>query len=159
MPRPGASCRCPSQSLSSPESASPPTSVPAISCLPSPSSRAPSHSPSSTSTGNFHLGLSESHVKFRWRIRKRRLTKKLARLKAAKADEEAGEDIMVCPEPDFRLERRPSFPEEEDEEELLVVGVSFHNVEEGLEMCDLEYEMCEEMEDQMQRGGQLPLAG
>ena len=27
--------------------------------------------------------------------------------------------------------------------------VSFHNVEEGLEMCDLEYEMCEEMEDQM----------
>ena len=56
---------------------------------------------------------------------------------------------MVCPEPDFRLERRPSFPEEEDEEELLVAGVSFHNVEEGLEMCDLEYEMCEEMEDQM----------
>ena len=39
---------------------------------------------------------------------------------------------MVCPEPDFRLERRPSFPEEEDEEELLVAGVSFHNVEEGL---------------------------
>ena len=56
---------------------------------------------------------------------------------------------MVCPEPDFRLERRPSFPEEEDEEELLVAGVSFHNVEEGLEMCDLEYEMCKEMEDQM----------
>ena len=27
--------------------------------------------------------------------------------------------------------------------------VSFHNVEEGLEMCDLEYEMCKEMEDQM----------
>ena len=73
----------------------------------------------------------------------------MARIKAARADEEAGEDIMVCPEPDFRLERRPSFPEEEDEEELLVAGVSFHNVEEGLEMCDLEYEMCEEMEDQM----------
>ena len=35
LPRPGASCRCPSQSLSSPESASPPTSEPAISCLPS----------------------------------------------------------------------------------------------------------------------------
>ena len=27
--------------------------------------------------------------------------------------------------------------------------VSFHNVEEGLEMCDLEYEMCKEIEDQM----------
>ena len=56
---------------------------------------------------------------------------------------------MVGPEPDIRLERRPSFPEEEDEEELLVAGVSFHNVEEGGEICDLEYEMCEEMEDQM----------
>ena len=30
-----------------------------------------------------------------------------------------------------------------------MAGVSFHNVEEGLKMCDLEYEMCEEMEDQM----------
>ena len=85
----------------------------------------------------------------RWRIRRRRLTRKLAKLKAARADEEAGEDIMVCPEPDFRLERRGSFPEEEDEEELLVAGVSFHNVEEGVEMGELEYEMCEEMEDQL----------
>ena len=40
-----------------------------------------------------------------------------------------------------------------------MAGVSFHNMEEGLKMCDLEYKMCEEMEDQMQRGGQLPLAG
>ena len=40
-----------------------------------------------------------------------------------------------------------------------MAGVSFHNVEEGLKMCDLEYKMCKEMEDQMQRGGQLPLAG
>ena len=30
-----------------------------------------------------------------------------------------------------------------------MAGVSFHNVEEGLKMCNLEYEMCEEMEDQM----------
>ena len=30
-----------------------------------------------------------------------------------------------------------------------MAGVSFHNVEEGLKMCDLEYKMCKEMEDQM----------
>ena len=30
-----------------------------------------------------------------------------------------------------------------------MAGVSFHNVEEGLKMCNLEYEMCKEMEDQM----------
>ena len=65
------------------------------------------------------------------------------------AEEARPEDLTVCPEPDPRLERRPSFPEEEDDEELLVAGVSFHNVEEGVELCDLEYEMCEEMEDQM----------
>ena len=67
-----------------------------------------------------------------------------------RADEERTEDITVCPEPDIRLERRPSFPEEEDEEELLVAGVSFHDVEEGVEMCELEYEMCEEMEEGME---------
>ena len=60
------------------------------------------------------------------------------------------EDILVCPEPDIRLERRPSFPEEEDEEELLVAGVSLHDVEEGVDMGDLEYEMCGEMEEQME---------
>ena len=67
-----------------------------------------------------------------------------------RAEEARSEDLTVCPEPDPRLERRPSFPEEEDDEELLVAGVSFHNVEEGVELCDLEYEMCEEMEDQME---------
>ena len=30
-----------------------------------------------------------------------------------------------------------------------MAGVSFHNMEEGLKMCDLEYKMCKEMEDQM----------
>ena len=60
------------------------------------------------------------------------------------------EDILVCPEPDIKLERRPSFPEEEDEEELLVAGVSLHDVEEGVDMGDLEYEMCGEMEEQME---------
>ena len=31
-----------------------------------------------------------------------------------------------------------------------MAGVSFHNVEEGVELCDLEYDECEEMEDQME---------
>ena len=47
-------------------------------------------------------------------------------------------------------ERRPSFPEDEDEEELLVGGVSFQKLEEGGELCELEYDMMGDMEDHLE---------
>ena len=80
----------------------------------------------------------------RWRLRRRRLSKKLARMRSNRSDLASVEDpastVHTEPGSVHRAERRPSFPEEEDEEELIVGGVSLQQLEEGGDLCELEYE-------------------
>ena len=81
----------------------------------------------------------------RWRLKQRRISKKLARMRSNKSDLTIEDPVSEHPEPGsiHKPERRPSFPEEEDEEELIVGGVSIHKLEEGGELCEMEYDMME----------------
>ena len=88
----------------------------------------------------------------RHRLKKQKLRRQLARTKSDKSDAttviEDPESIPPEYESVHKPERRPSFPEEEDDEELLVGGVSIQKLEEGGELCEMEYDMLgDDMED------------
>ena len=72
-------------------------------------------------------------------------------MKSNKSDTEIEDPVSAHLEQGsiHKLERRPSFPEEEDDEELLVGGVSLQKLEEGGEL-ELEYDMIGEMGDQLE---------
>ena len=104
-----------------------------------------------TIIGSLFLFLLNVH---RYRLKQRKLSRRLARMKSNKSDLEIEDPVSEHPEPGsvFKPERRPSFPEEEDEEELLVggVSVSFQKLEEGGDLCELEYDMCGDMGPDME---------
>ena len=91
--------------------------------------------------GSLSLFLLNVH---RYRLKKQKLERSLARTKSNKSDIIDEDPESVHPDPESSVhkpERRPSFPEEEDEEELLVGGVSIQKLEEGGELVDMEYDM------------------
>ena len=94
--------------------------------------------------GSLSLFLLNVH---RWRLKQRRISKKLARMRSNKSDLTIEDPVSEHPlEPGsiHKLERRPSFPEEEDVEELIVGGVSIHKLEDGGELMEgMEYDMME----------------
>ena len=95
--------------------------------------------------GSLSLFLLNVH---RWRLKQRRITKRLARMRSNKSDLTIEDAVSEHPtEPGSGIhkpERRPSFPEEEDVEELIVGGVSIHKLEDGGELMEgMEYDMME----------------
>ena len=102
-------------------------------------------------TGSVLLFLLNIH---RWRLKQRKLSRRLAlaRMKSNKSELEEEDPVSEHPEPGsfHKPERRPSFPEDEDEEELLVGGVSFQKLEENGELGELEYDMMGDMEDHLE---------